>query len=55
MQLTRLKPDLIGPPKIYLGGKVSKVNLPIGVTAWAISASQYVQEAVRNVEAHITR
>ena len=50
-----LKPSSIGPPRIYLGGKVSKDDLPNGVTAWAISASQYVQEAVRNVESHMTR
>lgn len=48
-----LKKDSMGPPKIYLGGKVSKVQLPNGVTAWAISSSQYIQEAVSNVEKHL--
>ena len=46
---------LIGPPTIYLGGKLSQVELPNGVVAWAISSSQYVQEAVRNVEEHLKR
>ena len=41
---------IIGPPSIYLGGKISEVELPNGVNAWAISPSQYIQECVRNVE-----
>lgn len=48
-----LKPGSVGPPKIYLGGKLSQVLLPNGVEAWAISASQYVQEAVGIVERHL--
>ena len=50
-----MKPGSIGPPKIYLGAKLSKVDLPNGVTAWAISASQYVQDAVKNVECHLRK
>ena len=34
---------------------MSKVQLPNGVESWAISTSQYVQEAVKNVEAHLKR
>ena len=30
----QLKLNSIGPPKIYLGGKVIKVTLPNGVKAW---------------------
>jgi hypothetical protein len=45
-----LKPGSIGPPKIYLGGKVSQMILPNGEKVWALSASQYVQEAVKNLE-----
>ena len=45
-----LKEDSIGPPKIYLGGKVSKVTLANGMQAWSFSSSQYVQSAVKNVE-----
>ena len=41
---------LIGPPSIYLGGKIFQLELPNGVVAWAISLSQYIQECVRNVE-----
>ena len=44
-----VKEPSIGPPDIYLGGKVWKVELDTGVECWAFSSSQYVQEAVRNV------
>ena len=47
-----VKEASIGPPDIYLGGKVSKVKLENGVSAYSsFSASQYVQAAVNNVEA----
>lgn len=45
-----LKEESIGPPKIYLGGHVRKVQLENGVEAWAFSSSQYCQAAVKNVE-----
>ena len=50
-----MKPKSIGPPKIYLGAKISKVQLPNGVVAYAMSMSQYVKEAVRNVESHLMK
>jgi hypothetical protein len=37
-----LKEESIGPPKIYLGGSVRKVQLDNGVECWAYSSSQYV-------------
>jgi hypothetical protein len=45
-----LKQESIGPPNIYLGGHLRKVQLENGVDAWAFSSSQYVQAAVKNVE-----
>ena len=48
-----MKPESVGPPQLYPGGKVSRVTLPNGVNAHAYSASQYVQNAVRNVEAYL--
>ena len=36
-----------------MGGKVRKVQLENGVHAWAFSSSQYVQTAVKNVEAYL--
>jgi hypothetical protein len=45
-----LKQESIGPPNIYLGGHLRKVQLENGVNAWAFSSSQYVQAAVKNVE-----
>ena len=48
-----LKEEAIGPPDHYLGGKVRKVQLGNGVNAWAFSSSQYVQTAIKNVEAYL--
>jgi hypothetical protein len=45
-----LKEKSIGPPKLYLGGHLSLVELDNGVKAWALSSSQYVRAAVQNVE-----
>ena len=45
-----MKQGSIGEPRIYLGGKISQVQLPNGVIAYALSMSQYVQEAIKNVE-----
>jgi hypothetical protein len=45
-----LKEESIGPPKIYLGEKMSKVTMENDATAWTFSLSQYVQAAVKNVE-----
>eukprot|EP00980_Cylindrotheca_fusiformis_P000893 scaffold235_cov88-Cylindrotheca_fusiformis.AAC.1 len=50
-----LKEESIGPPKIYLGGRVRKVVLENGVTCWAFSSSQYVQAAVKNVEEYLAK
>ena len=48
-----MKPGSIGPPSLYLGAKICKMELPNGVKAYALSTSQYVQEAVRNVEKYL--
>ena len=45
-----LKESSIGPPKQYLGNKVSQVTLENGTQCWSFSSSQYVQNAVKNVE-----
>ena len=50
-----LKEESIGPPKIYLGGHVRKVQLDNGVEYWAFSSSQYVQSAVKNVEEYLSK
>ena len=49
-----MKPGSVGTPKLYLGAKFSKIHLPNGVEAYTVSTSQYVQEAVNNVEVHLT-
>ncbi|CAJ1966194.1 unnamed protein product [Cylindrotheca closterium] len=48
-----LKEESIGPPKIYLGSNVRKVELDTGVQCWAFGSSQYVQAAVKNVERYL--
>jgi len=50
-----VKEKLIGPPTEYLGNKVSLVELDTGVQAWSFSSSQYVQNAVKNVEEYLTK
>ena len=48
-----LKEEWIGPPKIYLGGSVRKVQLDNGVEYWAYSSSQYMRAAVKNGEDYL--
>ena len=50
-----MKEESIGPPTIYLGGKLSKVTLDNGVEAWSFSSSQYVKNAVHNVEGYLNK
>jgi hypothetical protein len=45
----------VGPPQIYLGNKVPKVTLENGIEAWSFSSSQYVQNAIKNVEAYLKK
>ena len=49
------KEELIGPPTVYLGGRVCKVQLENGVLAWSFSSSQYVQSAIKNVEEYVRK
>jgi hypothetical protein len=50
----KLKEASIGPPDIYLGGKMRQVVMENGAKAWSFSSSQYVQEAVNNVLKYLT-
>ena len=50
-----LKEESIRPPKLYLGGHVSKVELDNGFKCWSFSSSQYVQTAMKNVETHVVK
>ena len=54
-EIFTVKPKSIGPPTQYLGNKVSKVELDSGVKCWSFSSSQYVQNAVKNVEEYLVR
>ena len=48
-----IKQESIGMPDIYLGGKISKVELMNGAKAYTFSSSQYVKGAVANVESYL--
>ena len=48
-----LKEESIGHPTIYLGGKMRLVTLDNGIKCWGYSSSQYVQNAIKNVEQHL--
>ena len=48
-----LKEASIGPPDIYLGGKMRIVTMENGAKAWSFGSSQYVQSAVKNVEKYL--
>ena len=50
-----LKSNSIGPPSQYLGNKVTQVTLENGTTCWSFSSSQYIQNAVKNVEEHLMK
>ena len=50
-----VKEKSIGPPSQYLGNKVSTVNLDNGATCWSFSSSQYIQNAVANVEDYLMK
>ena len=45
-----LKEESIGPPDIYLGGKLQQVELDDGTKCWSYGSSKYVLNAVKNVE-----
>ena len=44
-----IKEESIEPPTLYLGNKVSKLELQNGVNAWSFSSS-HVKSAILNVE-----
>ena len=46
----KIKAGSIGDPDIYLGAKVKQMKMNNSVTAWTISPSKYVNEAVNNCE-----
>ena len=50
-----LKAESIGPPEIYLGGRLRKVVLEDGTNAWAFGSSQYVRASVDNVKEYLLK
>ena len=52
--ILHLKRSQLDPPRSTWGGGIRKVELDNGVQAWALSSSQYVQSAVKNVEDYVS-
>ena len=50
-----LKEKSIGPPTQYLGNKVSQVTMENGVSCWSLSSSQYIQNAIKNVDIYLQK
>ena len=48
-----MNPESVGPRKLYLDGKLSTDDLPHGFKAWDSSASNYIQTALKNIEANL--
>jgi hypothetical protein len=48
-----LTEESIGPPEIYLGGKLRKVELEDGTKAWVFGSSQYVQASLSNADTYL--
>jgi hypothetical protein len=51
----KMKDNLIGDTKFYLGAKLHQMTLHNGVTAWGMSASKYVQATVAIVKTYHLR
>ncbi|HSN67533.1 MAG TPA: reverse transcriptase domain-containing protein [Fusibacter sp.] len=47
----RLKPESVGPPTRYLGATISKHPLPDNGEAWAMSAEEYLENAIAIIKA----
>ena len=45
-----IKEDTVRPPKLHLGGSMSKLELENSVAAWAFSLSQHAKSSVHDVE-----
>jgi hypothetical protein len=50
-----IKEKSIGPPTQYLGNKVSQVTMENGTKCWSLSSSQYIQNAVKNVDDYLQK
>ena len=53
--LYHLKEDSVGEPTRYLGANVGKYQLPDGRECWSMTGRDYVKNAVKNLEATLSR
>ncbi len=49
-----LKPSSVDNPDIHLSVKLKETQLPNRVTAWGLSPSKYVVQALKNCQLHLT-
>jgi hypothetical protein len=49
----KMKESSTQVPTFYLGAKLKKTVLPIGVVAWGMRSSKYVQSVVQNVKEYL--
>ena len=48
-----LKPVSLSDPDIYLNAKLKPTSMDNWVVAWSLISSQYIQEAVKNIERYV--
>jgi hypothetical protein len=51
----KMKEGSIQVPTFYLGDKLKKTVLPIGVVTWGMSSRKYVQSAIQNVQYYLAK
>ena len=54
-KLYKLKPESVHEPDVYLGANMEKVQLPSGRVDWSMGSKSYVKNAVKVVEALLTK
>ena len=50
-----LKEESIGPPNIYMGGHVRKVQFNNVFKAWVFGSSWYLRSVVNNIETYLAK
>lgn len=51
--LFTIKEGSIGPPSVYLGANIQKVESRSGGDCWGASAQQYVRDSIKNIKARL--
>ena len=54
-EVYRLNDGIVGEPDIYLGANIEKIQLDDGSVAWSMTSSEYVTNAIQNLEDTLAR